>query len=407
MKIEDKTILVIDDSELHRILLEDLLQKMGVNHIISASNGLEGIRNARYYKPDLVLLDLRMPKIDGFETCEKIRLFANEISMPIIVLTADEQPGSLERILSLGANDYFPKPFNEIEIKNRIIFYLDYCETLQRLSKLKKIVNRDLHMAESIQRYTIPCPQTSRKQLLEHTLDFYAYTSEELLGGDSWGYFTLGCGAVVLTICDVTGHGINAAINNSFITSVIANTFEKYAHLTSNQFSPTDFAQEVNTVIYNHMQTGMYCTGACLLVKPDEIIYAAAALPEIRALNMRTGQMHEYSCNGLPLGISPKMNHITEGRIPFDENTFILVTTDGITESQKKDEPNAYLKTNTQLPGEKFLNDYLNFMHNDCKTLNTQKFLLNLITAYEQKGFDLTHDDVTLFAFKKLPRGAQ
>jgi len=114
-----KKILIIDDSELMVKLITDILQ--GRDYIVvSASDGFQGLRKVTEEKPDLVLLDIVMPGMDGFEVCKVLRDNPANNLMPIIMLTAQENEDDKLTGLELGADDYIIKPFNPRELLSRI-----------------------------------------------------------------------------------------------------------------------------------------------------------------------------------------------------------------------------------------------------------------------------------------------
>jgi len=111
-----KTILVIDDDRTLLNLLEYDLQETGYR-VLTAEHGQAGFQQFCQHKPDLVLLDINMPGIDGWETCRRIR----EVSdAPIIMLTAQAQQKNIIKGLDLGADDYMVKPFDMAELGARI-----------------------------------------------------------------------------------------------------------------------------------------------------------------------------------------------------------------------------------------------------------------------------------------------
>ena len=112
-----RQILVIEDEPDMLRGLGDALSFEGYR-VISASNGEEGVEEARKKHPDLVVLDLMLPGINGFQVCEKIRTF--DPNVPIIMLTARHQEADKVRGLELGADDYVTKPFSVAELLARI-----------------------------------------------------------------------------------------------------------------------------------------------------------------------------------------------------------------------------------------------------------------------------------------------
>jgi len=109
-------LLLIDDSPDLQKLVGMYLERDGYE-VIRASNGQEGLRQLTRQQPDLILLDIMMPEVDGWETCRRIREVSN---IPIIMLTAKSQEKDIVRGLEMGADDYITKPFEPSELRARI-----------------------------------------------------------------------------------------------------------------------------------------------------------------------------------------------------------------------------------------------------------------------------------------------
>ena len=107
--LRDKTILAIDDEEQACALLETIFTAMGAT-VLTATNGRVGLRRLYEHRPDLVILDIMMPGIDGWEVCHQIRQMTN---VPIIMLSALDQEAAIIRGLDAGADDYVTKPFSQ------------------------------------------------------------------------------------------------------------------------------------------------------------------------------------------------------------------------------------------------------------------------------------------------------
>ncbi|HEX9058986.1 MAG TPA: response regulator [Clostridia bacterium] len=114
-----KKILVIDDTQLMQKYISDVLTEADYE-VVSSLDGEEGIQKAREEKPDLVLLDIVMPGIDGFEVCKILREEEGNNLMPIIMLTAQGSEDDKLTGLELGADDYIVKPFNQRELLSRV-----------------------------------------------------------------------------------------------------------------------------------------------------------------------------------------------------------------------------------------------------------------------------------------------
>ncbi len=109
-------ILIVDDEPRIINFLQSKLKALGYE-VLTASDGLEALEQTQAQEPDLIVLDLMIPKLDGFETLQQIRSFS---AVPVIILSARVNDADKIRGLSLGADDYLPKPFNPDELVARI-----------------------------------------------------------------------------------------------------------------------------------------------------------------------------------------------------------------------------------------------------------------------------------------------
>lgn len=105
------TVLLIEDNEQNRYLTTFLLEKHGYS-VLSACNGPQGIEMARRIRPGLVLLDIQLPLMDGYEVARALRAYAGLGAMPIIAVTSYAMVGDREKALAAGCNGYTEKPIN-------------------------------------------------------------------------------------------------------------------------------------------------------------------------------------------------------------------------------------------------------------------------------------------------------
>ncbi|MFA5157173.1 MAG: response regulator [Candidatus Omnitrophota bacterium] len=106
-----KKILVVDDNEQNRLLMSDILQYRGYE-IFQAEDGEKGVGMAREFKPDLILLDMQMPGIDGFTAVKMLKDDPLTKDIKIIVVTSLAMKGDKEKIIALGVDDYIAKPID-------------------------------------------------------------------------------------------------------------------------------------------------------------------------------------------------------------------------------------------------------------------------------------------------------
>ncbi|KGK57681.1 CheY-like chemotaxis protein [Xanthomonas arboricola] len=114
-------ILIVDDEPANVRLLEDLLQREGFQQVIATTDPLRVMGLVSAFAPDLILLDLKMPELDGYALLEQLaRLSDPAHFLPVIVLTADPSRSARHRALGLGAKDFLTKPLDTFEVALRV-----------------------------------------------------------------------------------------------------------------------------------------------------------------------------------------------------------------------------------------------------------------------------------------------
>lgn len=140
---QDITILVVDDDEINRVVMG---QQLDEYNVIKCSNGLDALTVVEGQKPDLILLDLMMPGLNGYEVCQKLRQKYSQIELPVILVTAKNHLEDLTQGFKTGANDYLAKPFHNEELRSRV-------ENQLRLSLLHRVNEDNLRMRSQIESY--------------------------------------------------------------------------------------------------------------------------------------------------------------------------------------------------------------------------------------------------------------
>ena len=136
-EIQQAKILVVDDADANLRLLEDLLAREGFTQVISTSDPTKTIDLYHAFAPDLILLDLMMPVLDGYAVLELLaRHIPKDTYLPVLVLTADATIAARRKALALGAKDFLTKPFDNIEAMLRVWNLL---ETRMLYKKLKNL----------------------------------------------------------------------------------------------------------------------------------------------------------------------------------------------------------------------------------------------------------------------------
>ena len=152
----DANILIVDDQEANISLLEQLLEDTGYTSVTSTTNPEEVCEMHRIHRYDLILLDLQMPVMDGFEVMKALKVNHDDAYLPVLVLTA--QPNHKLRALQAGAKDFISKPFDLVEVKTRIHNMLEVRLLYKKLENYNKVLEqtvleRTAELRESEARY--------------------------------------------------------------------------------------------------------------------------------------------------------------------------------------------------------------------------------------------------------------
>ena len=119
-----KRILLVEDAATMRMVESMTLRGAGYE-VLTASNGEEGVAKAAVERPDLILMDVVMPKMNGLDACKKIRETESTKNIPIIMLTTRSEEDQVEMAFTNGCNDYITKPFDTLEFLDKVKSYLD------------------------------------------------------------------------------------------------------------------------------------------------------------------------------------------------------------------------------------------------------------------------------------------
>ena len=187
----EKTILIIEDEKDILELVKLYLEKEGFK-TATALNGLDGLREARLASPDLIILDLMLPELDGIEVCRRIRSDPSTSSLPIIILTAKTQECDQIIGLELGADDYVTKPFSPRTLVARVRALLRRAEQTED-EGIGRYVYGPLTMDRSKHEVTVSgdeVPLTAKEfGLLEHLLKNPGRVlTRDVLLNAVWGY---------------------------------------------------------------------------------------------------------------------------------------------------------------------------------------------------------------------------
>ena len=133
-------ILIADDNQTNVELLEVYLA--GVDcEIATAVDGRDTLEKVACFNPDLILLDIMMPKLSGFEVCKKVRQNPATKDIMVLMVTALNEPGDIERAVHAGCNDFISKPINKLELLKRVHNLLELRHVTDELERLRRYID--------------------------------------------------------------------------------------------------------------------------------------------------------------------------------------------------------------------------------------------------------------------------
>ena len=208
------TILVVDDEEFNRALLNMLLSARGWN-VIDAADGFEAVERFKQYHPDIVLMDVMMPGMDGFEATRKIKKLAGATHVPVIFVTTLNDSESLSRCLACGGDDFLSKPCNHVILYAKLAAH----GRIRRLTSMLDARNR------ALKRHTdrIATEHAIAQRVFENFLapglselpGFRVHLSPtSLFNGDIVQAVVTDRGHLKVLLGDFTGHGLAAAVGS-------------------------------------------------------------------------------------------------------------------------------------------------------------------------------------------------
>ena len=207
MKTESTSLLVVDDDEMNRDMLSRRLRRRGYA-VALAEDGRRALELVSSQPFDLVLLDVMMPGLDGFQVLEELRRTRSVADLPVIMATARDRSEDVVRALELGANDYVTKPLDFPVVLARVRTQLELRHARQELEAAHARMKQDLEAAAKVQQALIP-QSLPRVDGARFAWSFQPCTE---LAGDILDVVRLDETSVGLYLLDVSGHGVPAAL---------------------------------------------------------------------------------------------------------------------------------------------------------------------------------------------------
>jgi sigma-B regulation protein RsbU (phosphoserine phosphatase) len=200
------TVMIVDDSPTNLQILIRILEGSG-HRILVAKTGPSALKIVKQERPDVILLDVMMPGMDGFEVCRHLKADAETRDSVVIFLSALGDVSDKISGLDLGAADYITKPFQAEEVLARVSGQLQRRDLQREVQSSRDRLARELRVAGEMQRALLPkLPAVERL-----TFDAYYRTSLHA-SGDYYDVLALGSGRAAVMVADVAGHGASAAI---------------------------------------------------------------------------------------------------------------------------------------------------------------------------------------------------
>lgn len=324
--LKSSRILIVDDQEPNRRLLAALVTSMGVGHIEHAKDGIEGLERLESFQPDLVLLDIMMPNMDGFEMCRRLRMNPAWRDLPVLVNTALSEPRERVECFEAGATDMVVKPINAPEVLARVRIHLENRMLLKSLRHYHERIAQELSLASQMQRSLLPSEEklSEMADRLGMEISHRFETSSEL-GGDFWHIQELDGGRMGLVLVDFSGHGVSAALN----------TFRLHTLLDQLPLAddPGGWMASLNHALKPLLPVGQFATVLYGIFDPKAQTFSYAAGGAPAPILLRPGQQPELlDASGLFLGAILDAEYETV-TIPFADGAEILFYSDALTEA--------------------------------------------------------------------------
>jgi sigma-B regulation protein RsbU (phosphoserine phosphatase) len=299
-------LLVVDDDEFNRDMLSRRLRRNGYT-VQNASNGVEALRLLRAAPFDLVLLDLIMSGLDGYQVLVKMKSDPALREIPVIMLSSLDQESGIARCIEVGAEDYITKPFSPVFLRARIEASLEKKRlrdkerlTYEALVVSEKRLAAELAEAAVYVRSLLPEPIADPVKVQ------WRFQPCAELGGDAFGYHWLANGRLAIYLLDVSGHGVGAALLSVSVLNVI-----RAESLAGADFcDPASVLRHLNRVFQMDRQNNLIFTIWYGVFDPAsrQLTFASGGHPPAILIEPSKGTsagMRELSTAGPVLGFDP------------------------------------------------------------------------------------------------------
>jgi sigma-B regulation protein RsbU (phosphoserine phosphatase) len=324
-------ILIIDDDPAIQMLLKRTLNKEGYE-VAVASNGEEGLAQARQLRPGLVLCDWNMPGMTGLEVCRQVKAAPELSTTMFVLLTSRNALEDRVEGLDAGADDFLSKPVEMPELEARVRSNLRLHELSRDLQDQKLLLETELAEAAEYVSSILPDRMTEPPV----TIDARFIPSRQL-GGDGFDYYWLDSEHLAIYLLDASGHGLRAALP----TLSVLNLLKSRALPQINYYQPSDVLRGLNETFQMTQRNDKYFTiwyGVYNRVK-RQLVYASAGHPPAILISGKPAssvQVKRLKTLGLPVGMFPDADYVDDCCDVVEPST-LYIFSDGIYEINQSD----------------------------------------------------------------------
>ncbi|MGM0640785.1 MAG: SpoIIE family protein phosphatase [Thermotogota bacterium] len=374
-------VLVIDDSYINRVFIQKLIKTSLPNYeYIEADSGVLGIKKAKEEKPDVILLDVMMPDLDGYEVCKRIKNQENLKEIPIIFVSALNEIDDKTKGFEVGGVDYITKPAHSKEIIARIKTHSELYRIQQALKEYITKVNRDLNMAQKFQREMLPT-----KENFDGLKMKWHFQPSFNVSGDIFGIIEKENETFVY-IVDVSGHGAASAMLSLMIKREVESII-----IDKNHSDLREILFQLDDKEKSLFSDGVYFTAAFIKIEDDKITICNAG--HRSPILYKKGEIKTFENNNFPLGMGLIQNkrNILLDEYEFIKDDIFIMFTDGLVEAENKN--------GVQFDDENILKV--------LKENNDEKNIAEIIDKIRKKFLNFLNeekpeDDITLLVGKKI-----
>jgi|SRR5450755_2460416 sigma-B regulation protein RsbU (phosphoserine phosphatase) len=321
-----KSILIVDDTPINVGVISGALKDTYKTKV--ATNGEKALAIASGDdKPDLILLDVMMPGMDGYEVCRRLKADPNTQNIPVIFLTGQTGTEDETKGFEVGAVDYVHKPFSEAVVKARVRTHLMLREAHEQIARQLIEINIELEMARQIQLSILP-RDTPKLPGLDIVARYLPMTS---VAGDFYDFIIIDEKHVGVLVADVSGHGLPSALIASMIQVALT---AQVGHASD----PAKVLSGLNRALCGKFEHN-FVTAAYVYVDMEKkmMTYGGAGHPPLLFWSKSAGKVNKALENGLILGMFDEATYASL-QLPIDAGDRIVLYTDGIPETKSASE---------------------------------------------------------------------